>query len=70
MAEWFLFHPLGKGKLTPFAQAMPDEFKVPGDGVAAYRKYYIGVKSKIAKWKTTNPPKWYTEGLTNAVCMV
>ena len=70
MSMWFTLHTLGTGGLTPFAQAMPEEFKVPGDGVAAYRKYYIGAKSKIAKWKYTNPPDWYTEGLTTAAVMV
>jgi len=62
MTEWFRFHPplqIPRGDLTPFAQAMPEEFKVPGDAVAAYRKYYIGAKSKFAKWKYTNPPDWY-----------
>jgi hypothetical protein len=39
MEEWFLFHPLGQGKITPFAQAMPDEFKRE-DAVEAYRLYY------------------------------
>jgi len=70
MAEWFLFHPLGQGKLTPFAQAMPDEFKVHGDAVSAYRKYYIGAKSKIAKWKYTKIPDWYSQGLTTAPVLV
>ena len=74
MSVWFStkYYPLGTpdGDLTPFAQAMPDEFKVHGDAVSAYRKYYIGAKSKFAKWKYTKIPDWYTEGLTNAVCMV
>jgi len=73
MTLWFMtFIPskVPNGYLTPFAQAMPDEFKVPGDGIAAYRNYYIGAKSKIAKWKYTNPPDWYTKGLTNATIMV
>ena len=68
MCLWFVKQiPCGlhfHGKITPFAQAMPEEFKVPHDGVAAYRNYYIGAKSKIAKWKYTNPPDWYTKGLT------
>ena len=38
-------------KKTPFAQAMPDEYKVEGDAVSAYRKYYIGEKSRFARWK-------------------
>jgi hypothetical protein len=73
MSVWFSkYYPLRTpdGDLTPFAQAMPDEFKVHGDGVSAYRKYYIGVKSKFAKWKYTKIPDWYTEGLTNAPVMV
>lgn len=73
MSLWFAcFYPpqVPIGDLTPFAQAMPEEFKVSGDGVSAYRNYYIGAKSKIAKWKYTNPPDWYTKGLTNAQVMV
>jgi len=38
-------------KVTPFAQAMPDEYKVEGDAVSAYRNYYIGEKSRFARWK-------------------
>ena len=41
-----------------------------GDAVAAYRKYYIGAKSRFAKWKFTKVPDWYTEGLTNAAVLV
>ena len=73
MSKWFSkYYPLRTpdGDLTPFAQAMPDEFKVHGNGVSAYRKYYIGVKFKFAKWKYTKIPDWYTEGLTNAPVMV
>lgn len=73
MSVWFSkYYPLRTpdGDLTPFAQAMPDEFKVPGDAVAAYRKYYMGAKAKIAKWKYTNAPDWYTKGLTTTPVMV
>lgn len=73
MSVWFSkYYPLRTpdGDLTPFAQAMPEECKVHGDGVSAYRKYYIGVKSKFAKWKYTKIPDWYTEGLTNAPVLV
>lgn len=31
--------------LTPFAQAMPNEYKVPGDAVNAYRRYYMAKKA-------------------------
>jgi len=30
--------------LIPFAQAMPDQYKVLGDPVTAYRAFYIGEK--------------------------
>ena len=54
---------------TPFAQAMPDKYKVPGDAVAAYRSYYLGEKVSFAKWKKgigsisgnhLDKPKWFT----------
>jgi len=38
-------------KETPFAQAMPDEYKVEGDAVSAYRNYYMGEKARFARWK-------------------
>lgn len=50
------------GHLTPFALAMPDQYKC-SDAVLSYRKYYINEKSKFAKWKNGNTPTWYKEGL-------
>ena len=35
--------------LTDFAQAMPDQYKVPGDAVTAYRAYYLGEKHSFAR---------------------
>ncbi|MFP4379584.1 MAG: pyrimidine dimer DNA glycosylase/endonuclease V [Candidatus Sumerlaeia bacterium] len=52
--------------LTEFAQAMPDAYKVPGDPVAAYRKFYIAEKSRFAKWTRRKPPSWYIEGIGNS----
>ena len=43
--------------LTPFAQAMPDEYKKE-DPVQAYRDYYNGEKSYFAKWGKTPRPIW------------
>jgi hypothetical protein len=51
---------LPKRGLTQFAQAMPDKYKVHGDPVLAYRKYYVGEKSKFAKWTCNPEPEWYT----------
>ena len=45
--------------MTPFAQAMPDQYRNE-DPVVAYRNYYIHEKFKIAKWKHNNAPAWYT----------
>jgi hypothetical protein len=44
--------------LTEFAQAMPDEFKVPGDAVAAYRQFYLAEKMGFAKWTRRELPYW------------
>lgn len=46
------------GPLTPFAQAMPDEYKNP-DPVIAYRDYYIGEKASFARWKNSPTPEWW-----------
>lgn len=46
--------------LTPFPQAMPDQYKNV-DAVVAYRQYYIGEKIRFAKWKNSIAPKWFTE---------
>ncbi|MGF1688023.1 pyrimidine dimer DNA glycosylase/endonuclease V [Photobacterium japonica] len=47
--------------LTPFAQAMPDEYKVDGDPITAYRRFYLGDKSAFAKWTKRSPPPWYSQ---------
>lgn len=47
--------------LTIFAQAMPAMYKVPGNPVAAYRKYYLAKKVTMfrAGYRKTRPaPKW------------
>jgi len=46
--------------MTPFAQAMPDEYKNT-DAVEAYRAYYLGEKTGFAEWKNDNVPSWYSE---------
>lgn len=55
--------------LTQFAQAMPDKYKNQ-DAVVAYRNYYIHEKAKFAKWKNTNPPVWFNEGVKNVSMQV
>ena len=58
--------PIEKETLTPFVQAMPDEYKQQ-DPVQAYRTYYIKDKKEFAKWKKGNVPEWYTEGIKNVL---
>ena len=41
--------------LTPFAQAMPEEYK-NDCAVTAYRAYYNGEKAGFATWKTRKTP--------------
>jgi hypothetical protein len=48
---------------TEPAQAMPEECRVPGDAVAAYRKYYNEHKSRVMSmtWRDpSQPPPWFT----------
>lgn len=47
---------------TEPAQAMPDEFKIPGDAVAAYRAYYLGRKVEQSKWTRRPVPTFVLEG--------
>lgn len=46
--------------MTPFAQAMPDQYKHQ-NAVIAYRQYYLGEKARFAKWKCGNIPLWFQE---------
>ena len=47
----------GRG-LTPFAQAMPEQYKNEC-AVTAYRAYYHGEKANFATWKS-EVPQWWT----------
>ncbi len=50
--------------LTPFALAMPEQYK-SDDAVEAYRNYYMSEeKQKIASWnKRREKPEWYRQTL-------
>ena len=43
--------------LTPFRLAMPERYKCD-DAVTSYRDYYLGEKSRFARWKTGAPSWW------------
>lgn len=46
--------------MTPFALAMPDEYK-SANAIDSYRRYYIMDKSRFAKWeKGREAPYWWT----------
>jgi hypothetical protein len=54
---------LPKLGLTPFAQAMPDEYKHE-NAVTAYRRYYAAEKSQLFAWKNRDRPDWLpSEGI-------
>jgi len=52
-----LYQTIIKGDLTPFTQAMPDEYR-DDDAVKAYRAYYHS--KQFAKWEKGTPaPDWW-----------
>lgn len=51
--------PLPAKGLTPFAQAMPEQYRVSEDAVQAYRNFYVHVKAPIATWTRRRPPRWF-----------
>lgn len=60
-ADRFLKNIKIDNEMTPFAQAMPNEYKEE-NAINAYRNYYINEKKHLAKW--TNPgrkPNWWIE---------
>ena len=40
---------------------MPDQYKVPGDPVAAYRAYYVGEKARMLKYTKREVPAFIKE---------
>ena len=44
--------------LTPFALAMPDEYKDPC-AIQAYRNYYCGDKLEFCTWTNRKAPNWW-----------
>ena len=54
--------------LGPFAQAMPEEYKMLGDPVEAYKQYYMShPKRHLAKWTNRRPPDWFVSTLPGAI---
>jgi len=51
--------PLPDIGLLEHPQIMPEEYKIPGDPINAYRNFYINCKSKFATWRKREKPNWY-----------
>lgn len=50
--------PWGSARRTPFALAMPENYR-GDDAVAAYRRYYLGEKAPICAWTRRRVPRWF-----------
>ncbi len=50
--------PLPALGLLEHPQVMPEKYKVLGDPVKAYRKFYIHEKTKFATWRKRKIPHW------------
>jgi hypothetical protein len=51
--------------LTEFAQAMPEQYRVVGDPVLAYRQFYRAEKMHFARWTRRRIPRWIGEAASN-----
>jgi hypothetical protein len=49
--------------LTEFAQAMPEEYRVTGDAVSAYRAFYVGEKAHFMTWTRRRMPSWFRKAI-------
>lgn len=58
--QWFPSELPTAKRRTPFAQAMPDRYRRPGEPVVAYRSYYAGEKQRMLKYTRRQPPDWLT----------
>ena len=45
--------------LTEFAQAMPEQYKLPSRPVEAYRAFYLAEKAAFARWTRRPAPPWW-----------
>ena len=67
--KWFVDnrpYQIPKTGMTPFKICMSDEYKVSADPVECYKEYYIKDKSRFAKWKLGNVPRWYAKSLKSS----
>ena len=45
-------------QITQPPQCMPDQYKVPGNSIAAYRAYYLAEKIQQSRWTKRPAPAW------------
>lgn len=50
------------GQFTDPTPAMPNQYKVLGDGVQSYRNYYNGEKQRMFSWKKRDVPEFINKG--------
>ena len=55
--KWFPNN-LPLGKFTDPTPAMPDQYKIPDNGVQSYRNYYNGEKQRMFSWKKRQVPEF------------
>lgn len=56
------------GETTEFRCAMPDQYKIPGDPIESYRRYYRGDKRSIAQWGPKRTvPDWFRIKLSTPI---
>jgi hypothetical protein len=62
VAKWYLLKTdlIVSADRTPFAQAMPEQYR-GGDAIEAYRRYYRAEKARFARWERgRSAPSWWT----------
>jgi hypothetical protein len=52
--------PIPSRGITERPQTMPEHYKIPGNPVAAYRKFYLGEKKHLFKYTKRAVPPWIT----------
>lgn len=61
--EWLMKNPppipVEVREITEVRLAMPEKYKIEGDPIESYRRYYLGDKAKFAKWTRREVPKWF-----------
>jgi hypothetical protein len=48
----------GHCSVSPFAQAMPEKYRIENDAITAYRNYYKYEKKHFAKYTKREVPSW------------